>query len=59
MHRDREEEYGRYARRSGRMEYANKENDYRYPYSKYYDEYERPGRNVRKRKNYCTRPWWY
>lgn len=45
MHRDREEEYGRYARRSGRMEYANKENDYRYPYSKYYDEYERPGRN--------------
>lgn len=23
MHRDREEEYGRYARRSGRMEYAN------------------------------------
>lgn len=24
MHRDREEEYGRYARRSGRMEYANK-----------------------------------
>lgn len=29
MHRDREEEYGRYARRSGRMEYANKENDYR------------------------------
>lgn len=44
MHRDREEEYGRYARRSGRMEYANKENDYRYPYSKYYDEYERPGR---------------
>lgn len=36
MHRDREEEYGRYARRSGRMEYANKENDYRYPYSKYY-----------------------
>lgn len=45
MHRDREEEYGRYARRSGRMEYANKESDYRYPYSKYYDEYERPGRN--------------
>lgn len=39
MHRDREEEYGRYARRSGRMEYANKENDYRYPYSKYYDEF--------------------
>ena len=27
------------------MEYANKESDYRYPYSKYYDEYERPGRN--------------
>ena len=38
MHRDREEEYGRYARRSGRMEYANKENDYRYPYSKYYTD---------------------
>lgn len=28
MHRDREEEYGRYARRSGRMEYANKESDF-------------------------------
>lgn len=45
MHRDREEEYGRYARRSGRMEYANKESERYYPYSKYYDEYERPGRN--------------
>ena len=39
------EEYGRYARRSGRMEYANKESERYYPYSKYYDEYERPGRN--------------
>ena len=27
------------------MEDANKENDDRDPYSKYYDEYERPGRN--------------
>lgn len=35
MHRDREEEYGRYARRSGRMEYANKESERYYPYSKY------------------------
>lgn len=30
MHRDREEEYGRYARRSGRMEYANSENATRF-----------------------------
>lgn len=45
-HKGHEEEYGRYARRPGRMEYASKESERYYPYSRYYDEYEIPGRNI-------------